>query len=101
MSELECPYCGTYQEASCDNYNTGELYEHECEGCGKNFTYEIEYEPVYSEYKADCLNGGEHDWVDVVSTSKIAYAGVKQCRGCHEYNKKPNWKAEFDALEDK
>ena len=61
MSDLECPYC----EANCgyayDLEGTEDI-EHECDKCGKTFLFDVEYDPVYYERKADCLNGSPHDY---------------------------------------
>lgn len=99
MTDLICPYCDTEQEASPDIHEPDAAHDHECVECEKSFKYYIEYTPHYTAWKADCMNGGDHDWRDVHSTARIAYKGVKQCRGCQEYNKQPNWKGEFEHTE--
>lgn len=99
MDDFKCPYCGKGQEACVDDRMPNVDYEHQCIECEKIFMYQIEYSPIYYERKADCMNGGDHDWREVVSSAKIAYDGVKRCQGCGELNKEPNWKGEFEALE--
>lgn len=59
---LECPYCEK-EIAEVDDCNDPCMtYEHICHHCEKTFIFEVEYTKHYSASKADCLNGGEHDY---------------------------------------
>ena len=63
MSELMCPYCGNPSKPVHDDGNLSdpeEVYHEECPHCEKKFAVTVEWYPVFSERKADCLNGGEH-----------------------------------------
>lgn len=62
--DLECPYCGKFEEASPDCHEPNQIFQHECRHCEKNYTFTIEYSPNYYTSEAACLNGGEHDWND-------------------------------------
>lgn len=64
-NDVECPYCEKYNEINHDDgygYQEDELYEQDCEHCDKRFTYTTYIIYGYHSYKADCLNGGKHDW---------------------------------------
>jgi len=63
--DTECPYCGEGVEINHDDgygYNEDETHQQECGACGKTFTYTTMIHFSYSTSKADCLNGGEHDY---------------------------------------
>lgn len=49
-------------EDPADCYEEDQTYEHECPHCGKTFVFSVGYIRVYSEKKADCRNGGEHEY---------------------------------------
>jgi len=58
-----CPYCDKKMDDDPEDcYEPNECYEWECLNCGKLFVFYVEYERIYREIKADCLNGGEHDY---------------------------------------
>jgi hypothetical protein len=59
---LTCPYCEHSFRYRHDGEEAGERYEEECPKCSKIFAYEIEFEILTTAFKADCLNGGEHEW---------------------------------------
>jgi len=62
MSSVDCPYCEKEVDMSEGEYNDqNEVYEIECEHCGKYFQCTVEYYPTYTANKADCLNGSPHD----------------------------------------
>jgi hypothetical protein len=65
MSQLTCPYCGKETDPDDDQHEPDVTIEATCRKCGKTFVYTIEYYPTYTEYQADCLNGGEHDYQPV------------------------------------
>ena len=63
--DTECPYCGEDVEINHDDgygYSEDETHQQECGWCGKTFTYTTMIHFSYSTRKADCLNGGEHDY---------------------------------------
>jgi transcription elongation factor Elf1 len=64
MSDLECPYCGHEQQACYDDIVPGD-YETECDKCGMEYRYLLEYEPVYYVYGPDetddLIDDGEPD----------------------------------------
>ena len=63
--DTECPYCGEDVEINHDDgygYSEDETHQQECGACGKTFTYTTMIHFSYSPSKADCLNGGEHDY---------------------------------------
>ena len=57
-----CPYCDKEMDDPDDCYETDTVYDHACPHCRKAFVFTLEYEKVYSESRADCLNGGEHTY---------------------------------------
>ena len=64
MKDATCPYCGAEVEINHDDgygYEESDQHQQECE-CGKTFTYFTAIHFTYRTYKADCLNGGEHDY---------------------------------------
>lgn len=62
MNDCTCPYCGLTMDDPVDCYESDVIYEHECPHCEKNFIFTVGYIRTYHENKADCLNGGEHDY---------------------------------------
>jgi hypothetical protein len=63
--DIECPYCGELQDIDHDDgygYEEDETYHQECNKCGKTFVYTTGILYVYHPEKADCLNGGQHDY---------------------------------------
>lgn len=69
INDVECPYCGAGQEINHDDgygYEEGEIFNQECGSCGKTFAYTTSISFYYKASKADCLNGGEHDFKPVV-----------------------------------
>ena len=82
-----CPYCGKEQEINHDDgygYEEDEVYQQECGHCGKTFVYTTGVLFVYSPEKAPCLNGSEHEWVDIVGSPEEYFVGKQRCRVCDE-----------------
>lgn len=65
MNDVECPYCGADVEINHDDgagYTEDETHEQRCDSCDKTFAFTTSICFYYSAKKADCLNGGEHDY---------------------------------------
>lgn len=65
MSDTQCPYCGALQEINHDDgygYEEDETYQQECGSCSKTFIYTTSVSYFYDANKADCLNGGQHNY---------------------------------------
>ena len=85
MNELECPYCGEDLGDYVDDCHESDVeYEYECSKCGKSFIFIIEYYPCFSSYKADCLNGGEHEYENMIGAPEEAFKGRKRCKNCNK-----------------
>lgn len=83
--DTNCPYCNKEIDINHDDgygYEDGELHEQECEHCLKNFTYTTGILYVYETFKADCLNGAEHDFKSTTTIPKIAT--LMSCTICDE-----------------
>ena len=73
MSDVECPYCGAEQEINHDDgygYAESKTYEQECVECEKIFAFNTSIYFSYTAHKADCLNGGEHKYEKVYTSSR-------------------------------
>jgi hypothetical protein len=64
MFDIECPYCGHEQDVCRDDfgYEEDKRHEVECEECEKRFVFTVFVTHTFRPAKADCLNGGEHQW---------------------------------------
>lgn len=82
MSDFECPYCSSEIEPNYDNREPDKDYQDECESCGKKFVYSIRYITQYHSSKADCLNGGEHDWKPIVGIPREYFENKRRCSMC-------------------
>lgn len=63
--DVKCPYCEKLQEINHDDgygYEEDELHQQECSDCDKSFTYTTGIIYIYKAFKADCLNGAEHEY---------------------------------------
>lgn len=62
-----CPWCDKEHDYP-DEWprDEDERVEREC-SCGKTFTYSVSWSPDFTEYKAECLNGGEHVLCDCIT----------------------------------
>jgi hypothetical protein len=85
MNGFICPYCyAGLREPDLVDVEPGVTYEEECESCGKNFVFDIEYDVVYREHQAPCKNGGEHDWRPITGYPEWAFKGNERCSYCDE-----------------
>lgn len=83
MRDTECPYCGSDVEINHDDgygYSEDELHQQECGNCDKTFTYWTSIYFSYSTNKADCLNGGEHNYRKTI-TVPVEYTKLR-CEMC-------------------
>lgn len=65
-----CPYCDSEVEICHDDgfgYEESQTYQYECPECEKNFVFTTSIHFYHSAEKADCLNGGEHDYKETAT----------------------------------
>lgn len=82
----ECPYCGEEQKIDHDDgygYEEDEVYKQECADCEKTFIYTTSISFHYSTEKAECLNGGEHDYR--INRNAPYNTARMICTHCDEY----------------
>jgi len=63
--DTECPYCDADVEINHDDgygYEDGQTFKQQCGNCDKTFVFTTTISFNYETEKADCLNGGEHEW---------------------------------------
>lgn len=87
MNDVKCPYCGAGQEIHHDDgygYEENQLHNQKCRYCEKTFAYTTAISFDYEAYKADCLNDGDHIWVQIVGFPKEFFVGKYRCRLCGE-----------------
>ena len=75
MEDVECPYCGEWQEICHDEgqgYAEDEIHEQQCGDCDKYFAFTTTVICHYDATKAPCMNGGAHDW-KASSTHPVEY----------------------------
>ena len=62
---VECPYCEKNIDINHDDgfgYEEGVKHQTECPYCEKSFVFETAIVYYAEPQKADCLNGGNHDF---------------------------------------
>jgi hypothetical protein len=96
MSDMQCPYCDEDVEERDDCHEPEILFEKECPHCEKTFVYSIEYSRVYYPHKADCLNGGPHDWAERRTYPEYVNCGVYKCRDCDK--EETRWPERLEKL---
>ena len=83
--QIVCPYCG------CEHTDSWKMCDEEygytqrvvCICCDKSFMVRPESTTTYYSNKADCLNGGEHDWSEWrKAIPSLLLREERQCRGC-------------------
>jgi hypothetical protein len=80
---MECPYCGVENTVDYgDIYGEGQ-YEFDCVMCKKTFVGYLSYLPCWDPKKADCLNGGDHDWGKGMSVGRVVEK-YDECKVCGE-----------------
>ncbi len=75
-----CPYCEK-QIDSTDFYEDDENVQ--CDGCGKHFSLEIEYSPIFWTSKSCSLNNEKHTFIP--STTSPMF---EVCTKCQKRRKK-------------
>lgn len=80
--KVECPYCGEDINVDTDDwYDEDEVYEHQCEECGKYCMVCASISWSYDAEKLDCKNGlAEHKYEDVPISSRGDT--MRRCKVC-------------------
>ena len=84
MSDVRCPYCNEPQEIVHDDgygYEEDKIHEQECGKCEKAFAFTTFISFYYEAHKAECLNGGEHDWEPMVIFPRL-WPDARRCAAC-------------------
>lgn len=85
MKDIECPYCGEWQDVDHEDgtgYEEDQTYQQTCCKCEKVFVYTTGILYVYTPEKADCLNGGDHNF-EPTHTFPKEYTKMR-CTMCDE-----------------
>lgn len=85
--DVECPYCGEWQDICHDDgygYDEYTVYNQECEYCDKTFVFRIIIFLDYEAKKAPCLNGGEHNWENIKGYPELFFEQKRRCSVCDE-----------------
>jgi len=85
MKDVECPYCGKEQEIDHDDgygYDEDKLCSQECSECEQYFVYTTAITFSHTAYKADCLNGSEHNYQPTITFPKTSTR--MECVDCGE-----------------
>ena len=64
--DIDCPYCGTYQDINHDDgygYEEDTPHTQHCGNCDKTFVFYTSISFYYESQKAHCLNGSEHEYL--------------------------------------
>lgn len=83
MIDVACPYCGEDQEITHDDgygLEENEIFGQECGNCKKKFAYSTCIIFHYELWKADCLNGANHQYEATITFPK-KYTKMK-CKVC-------------------
>ena len=90
MDTVTCPYCEEEVEICHDDgayYDENRPREIECEHCEKKFMVHSSMSWSFEGEKADCLNGGEHDWQQMIGAPREHFVGRQRCEMCGEERK--------------
>ena len=85
-SDVECPYCGAEQDICHDDgygYAEDEAHEQECNDCEKTFSFTTSISFSYVATKAECLNGGEHQYKPTMTVPQ-RHTKMRCTDCCHE-----------------
>lgn len=84
MQDIECPYCEQWQEINHDDgygWEEDVVHQQDC-SCGKTFTFTTSISYYYEAEKAECLNGGDHDFKP--TTTYPREESKMECSMCEE-----------------
>lgn len=88
MSDTTCPYCDAEVEINHDDgygYDECKTHQQDCRKCGKTFAYTTEISFHYETAKADCMNGGTHNYKEVKQYGWPEPRTLMRCTDCdHE-----------------
>lgn len=85
MYDINCPYCNAQLDIDHDDglgYAEEETHQQQCNKCNKYFVFTTSISFSYYPEKADCLNGGEHDYEPTITCPK-EYTKMR-CTMCDE-----------------
>ena len=83
--DVECPYCGKWQEINHDDgygFEEGESHEQECADCEKNFIFTTSISYYYEAEQAACRNGEPHKLKPITGYPEELYEGESRCELC-------------------
>ncbi len=86
MNELTCPYCGCIHDTAevlAMETPAGQSTEFTCASCKKRFMFIVEYVPSFDAWKADCLNGSEHELDTIPGHKEYSIPDVEYCGMCN------------------
>jgi uncharacterized protein (DUF983 family) len=89
MYDINCPYCDAEQDINHDEgqgYDQDILHQQQCSECHKTYTFYTYTHFSYDPQKADCLNGGTHDWKEMHIYPNF-YKVARYCSSCGEEEK--------------
>jgi len=88
MKDINCPYCNHAQDIDRDNdgwHKEDGLHEQFCGNCEKYFTFTTYLSFSFTAYKADCLNGAEHEYTPNHTIPKeFTKMQCSMCEDCRE-----------------
>lgn len=85
MKDITCPYCECEQDVNHDDgqgYQEEVTHQMECESCNKTFVFTTSISFYYEPNKADCLNGGTHDY-NLIKTIPKEFSKMR-CSMCDD-----------------
>jgi len=88
VKDVECPYCGEWQEINHDDgygYDESLIHEQQCRDCENSFAFTTYISFSYDAKKADCMNGEPHNFKPTCTAPK--YYTKMRCSGCGEERK--------------
>lgn len=90
--DVECPYCGAGQSIDDDDifgFEDDDLRGQDCLQCGKTFAYQTFMTRWYRAQKADCWNGGEHEYFPAHTTCFEGLREIERCQICGHVKESP------------
>lgn len=87
VGDVKCPYCDEWQEICHDDgagYSECQIHQQYCTDCDKLFAFTTSISYYYEAMRADCLNGGKHEFEKVFHIPRRWPEWVR-CKNCgHE-----------------